>query len=135
MDDILLSSQTEALAAYSDRHELYDLFQGMLEHCIMTRPDDVVTFFLDYLKVPTSKKTKRTPSTPSPTLRKLSTHYDFISAIICYHWTSWIFDQECGTENYKRSSVHRDLLSNLTHPSFHILYFKGIKNSENVQCR
>ena len=52
MDDIYLKQTTKQMADYADRHEIFKLFSDMVTKCVLSRPEDVITFLIDYLKCP-----------------------------------------------------------------------------------
>lgn len=52
MDDVIIQKQTEAIAEYADSHGLYGLFEDMLAKCLITKPEDIFSFFIDYLRKP-----------------------------------------------------------------------------------
>jgi hypothetical protein len=40
-----------ALADYADTHAIYDLFKNMVEETLIARPDDVLSFFAEHLRM------------------------------------------------------------------------------------
>ncbi|KAI9009519.1 adenylate kinase-domain-containing protein [Gaertneriomyces semiglobifer] len=52
MNELLARDRTESLAEYADRHELFDLFEGIVLRMVIERPDDVFQFMIDQLQKP-----------------------------------------------------------------------------------
>ncbi|KAJ3295637.1 hypothetical protein HK104_002442 [Borealophlyctis nickersoniae] len=50
MDELLDRNRAEAFAAYADKHELFDLFEGIISRMLVERPEDVTQFMIEQLQ-------------------------------------------------------------------------------------
>ncbi|KAJ3158060.1 hypothetical protein HDU89_000443 [Geranomyces variabilis] len=52
MNELLSRDNIEELAAYADKHELFDLFETITARMVIERPDDVIQFLIEQLQKP-----------------------------------------------------------------------------------
>ncbi|TPX54498.1 adenylate kinase [Powellomyces hirtus] len=52
MNELLPRDGVEALAAYADKHELFDLFESITARMVIEKPDDVIQFMIEQLQKP-----------------------------------------------------------------------------------
>ncbi|KAI8819667.1 adenylate kinase-domain-containing protein [Fimicolochytrium jonesii] len=50
MNDLLPTDNIQALASYADRHELFDLFEGIIGRMVIDKPDDAIQFMIEQLQ-------------------------------------------------------------------------------------
>lgn len=52
MDALLHEKTSQKMSSYASRHSLYTIFQDMLSSALISKPDDPISFFIDFLKRP-----------------------------------------------------------------------------------